>query len=61
MGFIDKLLFWRKKTVEIETDIEGCFTLPGADLDQMADRVENPVTGDGSVDDASELEGEQLG
>ena len=32
MGVLDKLMFWRKKTVEFETDIEGCFTLPGAEI-----------------------------
>lgn len=32
MGVLDKLMFWRTKTVEFETDIEGCFTLPGAEV-----------------------------
>ncbi len=32
MGVLDKLMFWRTKTVDFETDIEGCFTLPGAEI-----------------------------
>ncbi len=31
MGLLDKLLFWRND--EPEFDVEGCFTLPGAELD----------------------------
>ncbi|MEL6983538.1 MAG: hypothetical protein AAFO29_14020 [Actinomycetota bacterium] len=32
MGFLDKLLFWRKD--DPVDEIAGCFTLPGAELDQ---------------------------
>lgn len=34
MGLLDKLMFWRKD--EPLDEIAGCFTLPGADLDQPA-------------------------
>lgn len=44
MGFLDKLLFWR--TDDAVDEIAGCFTLPGAELDQPA--LEAPAA---SVDD----------
>lgn len=45
MGWLDTIMFWRKKTPVIKTpviepvegfDVDGCFTLPGARLDDMA-------------------------
>lgn len=35
MGLLDKLMFWRKDD-PAEFEVEGCFTLPGAELDDAA-------------------------
>ena len=52
MAWYDKLLFWRTKTVELDYEVEGCFTLPGAELGEP----ENGGQGLG-VDDAEVLDG----
>lgn len=28
MGVLDKLMFWKKETVELDYEVSGCFTLP---------------------------------
>lgn len=48
MGLLDKLFFWRRDDPEFE--VEGCFTLPGAEL---ADTGDHGEVGDGGVDCAS--------
>jgi len=36
MGLLDKLMFWRKDD-PAAFEVEGCFTLPGAELDEASD------------------------
>lgn len=36
MGLLDKLMFWRKDD-PAAFEVEGCFTLPGAELDVAGD------------------------
>lgn len=45
MGLLDKLLFWRDDDAA-EYEVDGCFTLPGAELDGdgAADACAAPVT-----------------
>lgn len=44
MGLLDKLMFWRND--EPATDIAGCFTLPGAELDHPAVDTSEPSPDD---------------
>jgi hypothetical protein len=49
MGWLDKLRFWRRDDPAApELGVEGCFTLPGAELDG-----EDPVGPPGSSIDAT--------
>lgn len=41
MAWYDKLMFWRETPVN-EFEVDGCFTLPGATLDDLND---TPVGG----------------
>ncbi|MEL7208733.1 MAG: hypothetical protein AAGK32_10980 [Actinomycetota bacterium] len=34
MGWLRRLAFWRRRTVDLDNDIEGCFTLPEAPAGQ---------------------------
>ena len=38
MGWLDRLLFWREDDTKF--GVEGCFTLPGAELDAEARAIE---------------------
>lgn len=51
MGWLDTIMFWRKKQHEAVIEhlegyeVDGCFTLPGARLDDMA-AVDHPSPDD---------------
>lgn len=51
MGLLDKLMFWKKDTVELDYDVEGCFTLPGAELDTAEPAEATAESADRSADD----------
>ncbi len=52
MGLLDKLMFWKEDTSEIEFDVKGCFTLPsdldpvdpGTAVDNVASKVDGNIT-----------------
>lgn len=52
MGLLDKLMFWKEETSEVEFDVKGCFTLPsdpenidpGPAADDVTAQVDGKVT-----------------
>ena len=50
MGLLDKLLFWKKETVELDYEVSGCFTLPEAE----AGAVERTVKRAGTVEEVDD-------
>jgi hypothetical protein len=57
MGLFDKLMFWRKPTIEVDSDIHGCFTLPGAEVGSRDLSTVDAGGRDASAIDASAREG----
>jgi len=49
MGLLEKLMFWKEETTELDYDVKGCFTLPTD--------AENLDPGDAIADVASEVDG----
>ncbi len=45
MGLLDKLMFWRKDD-PASFEVEGCFTLPGAELEELEELGEVSGTDD---------------
>lgn len=44
MGVLDKLMFWKKDTVELDYEVGGCFTLPSEGAEDEATPAAEPVT-----------------
>ncbi len=54
MGVLDKLMFWKKDTVELEYEVDGCFTLPIDEAEGVAEPDLEPIAGTATTDDATE-------
>ncbi len=56
MGVLDKLMFWKKETVELEYGVDGCFTLPsdGTEAETAPDLETMTSTATGSEDTTPE-------